>query len=233
MCTNVSTLNFNLENGFGLDSDPDANKEGMSYWDIFDNGTYYFDSPSMDSQRNFQLSMLSSQPLQPDSPCPMDSNCTFSTSFTAPSYKCELRDDFGGMRAYNLSQMAPYGSFIYASYSSSEEDPKGRPLDWNLTAPNDNTGIFRSEPSLWVAWVYNTTVPATPENATQWNTSYWKHQLRTHVAECTIWNSTYSYDLAYLQGKMNVSSYSVRQDSLMLPPGIIMAPYMSNYMEWA
>lgn len=230
----MSTLDFGLENGYGIeDRDLGVDKQGMSFWDTFDNTTSFFNQPSMDSRRNFQLSLLSDQPLQPDSPCPTDSNCTFSLAFAAPSYKCEPRDDFGGMRTYNLSQMAPQGDLLYASYSSFEEDFVGRPLGWNRTVPNNDTGVFRREPSLWVAWVYNTTLPATVENSTRWNTSYWGHQLIQRVMECTFWNSTYSYNLSYLQGKMNVDDYSVRQDVLMLPEGSVMAPYMPNYMEWS
>lgn len=187
----------------------------------------------MDSRRMFQLSLLSDTLLQPENPCPADSNCTFSISFAAPSYKCEPRDDFGGQRTYNRSQLAPFGNLLYASYSSFEEDFVGRPIGWNRTVPNNDTGVFKSEPTLWVAWAYNTTLPATAENATQWNTSYWPHQLVSHVMECTFWNSTYSYTLSFLQGKMNVTDYSVRQDTVMLPEGKVMAPYMNTYMEWS
>ena len=233
-CNNVSVLNFNMENGYGIeDRDLAVDKQGMSFWDELQGGTSYFNQPSMDSRRNFQLSLLSDQTLQPDSPCPTDSNCTFSISFAAPSYKCEHRGDFGGMQAYNKSQMAPMGDLLYASYSAFGEDFVGRPIDWNRTVPNNDTGVFKREPSLWVAWVYNTTLPATAENSTLWNTTYWPHQLETHVMECTLWNSTYSYKMSYLQGKMNVTDYSVRQDVLMLRPGDIMDPYMNTYMQWA
>ena len=96
-CANVSTLDFSRENGYGLDDrSPVINKQGMSYWDMFDNGTNYYNQPSMDHRKLFQLSMLSSSPLQPANPCPSDSNCTYSISFIAPSYKCEERADFGG-----------------------------------------------------------------------------------------------------------------------------------------
>ncbi|KAB5549461.1 hypothetical protein GE09DRAFT_174885 [Coniochaeta sp. 2T2.1] len=205
----------------------------MSFWDAFEDGISFFNQPSMDSRRIFQLSLLSDQPLLPDSPCPTDSNCTFSISFAAPSYKCEHRDDFGGIRTYNLSQMAPFGDLLYASYSSFEEDFVGRPLGWNRTVPNNDTGVFKQEPSLWVAWAFNTTLLATVENTTQWNTTYWPHQLTTHIMECSFWNSTYGYNLSYRQGKMTVNGSGVRQDTLMLPPGSVMDPYMETYMEWA
>jgi hypothetical protein len=236
-CSSVSTLDFFLENGFGIDKrDPTVNKQGMSFWDDLGNDTdhiYYFNQPSMDSRRNFQLSLLSSEPLQPQNPCPTDSNCTFSVSFAAPAYKCEPREDFGGLRTYNLSQMAPQGDLLFASYSSFEEDFVGRPLNWNRTVPNKDTGVFQQEPTLWVGWVWNTSIPATAENATQWNTSYWQHQLRTHIMECTLWNSTYSYTLEYLQGKMNVSDKEVRHDTVLLPPGEAMVPGSPTYMEFA
>jgi hypothetical protein len=235
ICKNVSVLDFSRENNFGIDQrDLAVDKQGMSFWDMLpDSGLSFFNSPSMDSRRNFQLSLLSAEPLQPDSPCPTDSNCTFSLSFAAPAYRCEKRDDFGGQRLYNLSQIAPHGDLLYASYSSFEEDFVGRPLNWNRTAPDEKTGIFEREPSLWVAWVYNTTLPATSDNATQWNTSHWPHQLKSYVMECLLWNSTYSYDISYNQGKMNVTHYSVRHDRLMLPPGSVMAPPMPTYMEYS
>jgi hypothetical protein len=235
MCYNVSTLDFSRENGYGIDKrQPDVDKSGMSYWDYFyDNETSIYNQPSMDSRKNFQLSMLSDAPLQPTNPCPTDSNCTFSLSFDAPAYKCEHREDFGGMRTYNMSQMAPFGDMLYASYSSFEEDYVGRPLDWNLTVPDANTGVFKREPSLWIGWVYNTTVPATEENATQWNTSYWPHQIRTHVMECSLWNSTYSYDMSFLQGSMVINAYHVQHNKPFLQVGETMAPWMPTYMEYA
>lgn len=235
ICSNASILDFSLENGFGITRrQPNVDKSGMSFWDTFyDNDTSTFNQPSMDSRRIFQLSMLSERPLQAHNPCPSNSNCTVSVSFAAPSYKCEPRDDFGGMQTYNMSQMAPFGDLLYASYSSFEEDFVGRPLDWNRTDPNDDTGVFKKEPSLWVGWVWNTTLPATSENATKWNTSYWGHQLNTHVMECKFWNSTYYYDLSFAQGQMNVTRSAVRQDKLLLESGEVMAPWMPTYMEYA
>lgn len=113
----MSTPDFRREHGYGLD-DRGPNKQALSYWDFFDNGTYYYDSPSTDNVKLFQLTMLSTNPLQPENPCPSDINCTYSVSFEAPSYKCEERPDFGGPRTYNLTSMAAFGNLLYASYSS-------------------------------------------------------------------------------------------------------------------
>lgn len=205
----------------------------MSYWDSFDNGTYFYNSPSMDHMKLFQLSMLSNSPLQPENPCPTDTNCTYSVSFHAPSYKCEEKPDFGGPRTYNLTSMAPYGNLLYASYSSVDEDFVGRPLDWNRTNPDNNTGIFHQEASFWVGWVINTSLPVTPEDSKKWNTTKWRYKLEPHVMECAYYNSTYSYDLSFLQGKMEIDSSSIVPNELLLPKGKFMAPGMDIYQEYS
>lgn len=232
VCPNVSTLDFRRENGYGLD-DRGPNKQAMSYWDAFPNGTYFYNSPSMDHMKMFQLSMLSSSPLQPDNPCPADTNCTYSVSFDAPSYKCEEKDDFGGPRTYNLTDMAPYGNLLYASYSSEEEDYVGRPLNWNRTDPNNETGVFRTEPSFWLGWVINTSIPATPDDADRWNITKWRYKLVPHAMECVLYNSTYSYNLSFLQGKMTINDAKIVPNTPLLPKGKIMAPYMDIYQEYS
>ncbi|KAK4184989.1 hypothetical protein QBC35DRAFT_390507 [Podospora australis] len=237
-CHNVSTLDFSRENGFGIwRRDPNVNKQGMSFWDEWIRPkTAFYNSPSMDNVRLFRLSMLSNTPLQPPNPCPTDSNCTFAVSFAAPSYKCGKRNDFGGEhRPYNLSQMAPLGDLLYASYSSLDldEDFVGRPKSWDRSNVTVETGVFKQEPTLWVSWVWNTTLPATSENEAQWDTSYWRTQLKTSIIECTLWNSTYEYTLQFLQGQMNVSDKRVTQDRLLLPAGQVMSPDNPVYMEFA
>lgn len=228
----MSNLDFRRENGYGLD-DRGPNKQGMSYWDWFDNGTYFYNSPSMDHIKFFQLSMLSDSPLQPENPCPTDTNCTYSISYNAPSYKCEETPDFGGPRTYNLTSMAPYGNLLYASYSSMEEDTVGRPLDWNRDKMDNNTGVFYQEPTFWVGWVINTSVPVTEDDAKKWNTTKWRYKLEPHVMECVFYNSTYSYNLSFLQGKMEINSASIKPNEPLLPRGKYMAPVMDIYQEYS
>ncbi|KAK4227295.1 hypothetical protein QBC38DRAFT_455389 [Podospora fimiseda] len=235
-CLGASTLDFNLENGFGIwRREPDVNKQGSCFWDDWIRpNTAFYNQPSMDARRLFQLAMLSKEPLQPQSPCPSDSNCTYSLSFHAPAYKCENRDDFGGSnQLYKMSQMVPFGNLTYASYSSEDEDTVGRPQYWDIKNVTEDTGVFHKEPTLWVSWVWNSTLPVTPENATQWNTASWSHQWNTHVMECTLWNSSYSYTLSYLQGKMNVTESTVRHDHVLLAEGQVKKPDDDNYMEFS
>ncbi|OIW29243.1 hypothetical protein CONLIGDRAFT_411841 [Coniochaeta ligniaria NRRL 30616] len=252
MCNNVSTLNFNRENGFDMNVwDRTQDKNGMSFWDMYDNTTSYYAGPSMDLRRTFNLAMLSTNPIQPDrswttdpiyinplqpnNPCPTDSSCTYSVTFNAPSYKCEERDEFGGNTTLKKSMLAPYGDLVYVSYSSVDEDNVGRPLDWNTTDPTyDNTGTWTQEPSVWFGYSYNTTKNATAENATQWNTTNWPAQLTHHVIECSLYNATYSFTLSFLiSGVMVVTGYSIDYIGPLLPQGQTMAPWMPTYMEFS
>lgn len=251
ICNNVSVLNFNRENGFDMNVwDKNLDKNGMSFWDMYENTTSYFAGPSMDLRRTFNLAMLSTNPIQPDrswttdpilinplqpnNPCPFDSNCTYSVTFHAPSYKCEERDEFGGDTTLKKSMLAPYGDLVYVSYSSFEEDELGRPLDWNKTDPTyDNTGTWTREPSVWFGYSYYTNKNATAENATQWNTTNWPIQLTHHVIECSLYNATYSFTLNFKSGLMNVTGYSVDYIGPLLPEGQVMAPWMPTYMEYS
>lgn len=252
MCTNVSVLDFSRENGFDMNVwDKGLDKNGMSFWDQYENTTSYFAGPSMDLRRTFNLAMLSTNPIQPDrpwttdpifinplqpnNPCPKDSTCSYAVTFHAPSYKCQERDEFGGPTTLKKSMLAPYGDLVYVSYSSIEEDELGRPLTWNKTDPTyTNTGTFTQEPSVWFGYTYYTNKSATAENATQWNTTRWPIQITHHVIECSLYNATYSFTLKFeATGLMSVVGYSVDYIGLLLKDGQAMAPWMPTYMEYS
>lgn len=209
----------------------------------------------MDLRRIFSLAMLNTNPLQPNrqpttanpsgnpvyitplqpvSPCPPGSNCTYSVTFTAPSYKCEERDEFGGQTTLKKSQLAPYGDLVYISYSSPEEDELGRPLDWNTTDPSyDNTGTWTQEPSLWFGYAWNTSIPATADDAKLWNTSVWRYRMTQHVLECTLYNSTYAFDLGFFSSLMGVQDFSITPFRPLHTDGETVAPWMPTYMEYS
>ncbi|KAB5571774.1 hypothetical protein GE09DRAFT_1185340 [Coniochaeta sp. 2T2.1] len=256
VCGNVSVLNFNRENGFDMNVwDRDLDKNGLSFWREFDNSTSFYDGPSMDLRRIFSLAMLSTNPLQPNrqpttenpsgnpvyvnplqpvNPCPSGSNCTYSVTFSGPSYKCEERDEFGGNTKLKKSQLVPNGDLLYISYSSYEEDDIGRPLDWNITMPDyNNTGIWRNEPTLWFGYVWNTSIPATAEDAKLWDTDKFRYKMEQHVLECTLYNATYHFGLGFFSSLMGVQNFSIVPHRPLHVDGEIMAPWMPTYMEYS
>lgn len=224
---------------------------------MFKNTTSFYDGPSMDLKRIFNVAFGNTNPLQPNrqpdsphysnnpvfirpvqpfSPCPAGSNCTYSVTFSAPSYKCEDRDEFGGNTTLKKNKdLAPYGELVYVSYSSTEEDEIGRPLDWNVTDDEsyNNTGIWRVEPTIWFGYAWNTTVPATAEDATRWNTSMWRSRMNQHVMECTLYNSTYAFEIGFESSLMAVKYFNITPHTPLLGDGQIMAPWMPTYMEYS
>lgn len=228
-------------------------KNGLSNWLEFDNHTSWFDAPSMDLRRIYNLAMLSSNtiqpnrvrehnisqnpvyvsPLQPENPCPFNSDCAFSLTWHAPSYKCEEREDFGGDKPLNKSQFIPWGDLLYASYSSIEETGSGAQPDWNLTHPDNNTGVWTREPTLWIGYIWNTTVTADEEDAKLWDTTKWPSKYKQYVLECTLYNATYSFDLGFESGVMKVySGFKIVPEKPLFPEGgEPVRPVMPLYME--
>lgn len=176
-------------------------------------------------------------PLQQQNPCPVNSNCTFSVSFSAPSYKCEERDEFGDTSLFKKSDLVPYGDLIYVSYSSTDEDADeddaGRPTDWDTVNPNNDTGVWKEEPTLWIGYIWNTTKTATAENATQWNTTTWATRYTPHVIACSMHNATYHITLSFLDNMQAIDDYRVEFGPLLLPPGEVMRPIDPTYMEFS
>lgn len=219
-------MNFTREIDYTLDG-ADDDLSGLAYWNFNADGDYYYDEPSNEMQRIFTLSTLSTTgPLQQENPCPSGTNCTYSISFFAPAYGCEERDEFGGAgQQYTKSQLGPNGSLLYASYSSlpmGPEDEGGAPLSWTYMNDTDPMlGVFTGLPSLWVGWC---TATPTPE-------SYWAN-LVPHVAECQMYNATYSFDLTFSNGVMSVNGSSTELHNLLLPNGTQEGPTALDYLEF-
>lgn len=219
-------MNFTREIDYTLDG-ADDNLSGLAYWNINSDEEYWYTSPSMEMQRIFTLATLSTTgPLSPENPCPAGTNCTYSIQFDAPAYGCGERDDFGGpYQLYNKSQLAPAGDVLYASYSSlpmGPEDENGEPLAWhNMSNSNPEVGVFTGLPSLWLGWA--TGIPDGP--------SLWS-SLTSHIAECQMYDATYSFTVSFASGNMIVDNSATTLNNLLLPPGSTESPSASDYLRF-
>lgn len=219
-------MNFTREIGYTL-AGADDNLSGLAYWNINPEDKYYYASPSMELQRIFTLSTLSSTgPLAPTNPCPAGTNCTYSLEFQAPAYGCEERDDFcGPSQLYNKSQMAPAGDLLYASYSSlpmGPEDEDGEPLIWyNMSDSDPDVGVFTGLPSLWLGWA--TGIPDGP--------SLWSN-LTSHIAECQMYDATYTFTITFESGDMVVNKSATTLNGLLLPSGSTESPSAWDYLRF-
>lgn len=225
-CPNVPVMNFTREFGYTLDG-ADDNLSGLAYWNISSDDKYSYTSPSMELQRVFTLSTLSTPgPLAPANPCPAGTNCTYLLQFDAPAYNCEERDDFSGpLQLYNKSQIAPAGDLLYASYSSlpmGPEDENGVPLLWyNMNESSSDIGVFTGLPSLWLGWA--TGIPNGP--------SLWSN-LTSHIAECQMYNATYFFNITFANGEMVVKNSNTALHDLLLPPGTVESPNTQDYLRF-
>lgn len=219
-------MNFTREFDYTLDG-ADDDLSGLAYWNINSDNEYWYTSPSMEMERIFTLATLSTTgPLAPANPCPAGTNCTYSIQFDAPAYGCEERDDFGGpYQLYNKSQMAPAGDVLYASYSSlpmGPEDENGEPLIWyNMTDSDPEVGVFTGLPSLWLGWA--TGIPDGP--------SLWSN-LTTHIAECRMYDATYSFTVTFASGNVVINDSATRLNSLLMPPGSTKSPSALDYLRF-
>lgn len=230
VCPNVPVMNFTREFNYTLTGATD-DLSGVANWLIYgDDEVYTYGSPSSEMQRIFSLASLSTTgPIPPSNPCPSGTNCTYSVAFHAAAYGCEARDDFGGPnQQLHKSDLAPLGNLVYGSYSSlpmGPENESGMPLVWdamNATNPNDPLlGAFTGLPSLWLGWCTGT---PTPQD--QWA------NLVPHVAECQMYNATYSLDISFIDGQMRIDSSSTQLNELLLPPGTTKFPNSTTYLEF-
>jgi hypothetical protein len=140
-------------------------------------------------------------------------NCTFTQSFVAPAYKCDLiangTDDNDRLTElgapFNTSALVPEGRNIYLAevgkgdYKHPQMDnfqrgPGGLPVG---EAPAD-LGVFKAEPVLWIGMSHNTTEPLPSDSPFRTN---WTHSFQPQVFRCAMnearykvnWNFTGPY----------------------------------------
>jgi hypothetical protein len=208
-------------------------RQGLAYINLMpsNNSIAYYDRPSMDLQRISTLSLLSNfGPLQASNPCLGGANCSYQISFKGPSYDCQDASALDSNTILAKSQLAPNGEAIYTSFSDVEEDEWGAPVEWQyMTADNDSTiGIFTQEPSLWIGYIINTTVPIQPFNYS----SSWPYILEQHVLQCILQNSTYDYSISFINGLMKIDSSRVAEQSPLQPQGASKHPLDGNYGDF-
>jgi hypothetical protein len=227
-CKNVPSFNFELENGYNVNSYNDPGT-GLSFYQLNpnDNFTFYYGSPSANLQKVAQLALLSTSGfLQLPNPCEGGSNCSYTFSFDGPSYSCQEQPEFANSTGATKSQLVPTGESIYIGASSGSEAFNGEPSYWIDMTPENETdiGIFLEEPSLWLGYVINTTVFLESDENTNW-----EYQMEQHVVECTLYNTTYDYAISFTDGIMAIESRNTTLIAPALAPGAKIGPLDPNY----
>lgn len=221
----IPTIDFQKENGANAATILTAG-QAMSYFKLnsSDNFSYYYDQPSMDLKKVAQLTLLSGSPLTLSDPCGSGTNCTWQYSFSGPSYDCQEKKDFDNSTRMSKSRLVPTGDEIYYGVSSEIEDEYGRPAFWqtNTSQNNSDTGTFDLEPVMWIGFVYNTT------KFLGWNET-WPFLLEPHVIECTLYNTTYNYNISFVDGSQIINNLTKTLIAPALPESSSIAPTDLNY----
>jgi hypothetical protein len=219
----VPNLNFSIEMYADwrtpVKTDDGVSKRSIMFYNTTDiSGTKdgwfdYFDQPSMDITRVSLMTAYSlmDRPLNtPDarsSSCGEGYNCTYTTSFVGPSYKCEIvannpNDDtkLAELGApFNTSELIPRGRHVYLA--DVDKGEYNRPQYDNLGAggvPNgdipDHLGTFKAEPVLWIGYAINSTVKLAPEDpyAKNWTTRY-----DPYIFRCVHYEAKYTIKYNY------------------------------------
>jgi hypothetical protein len=207
---NVPNLNFSIESTIDWRkplSLPDGTKKrSLMFYNTTDikgetPGWFdYYDQPSMDLTRvaimtaySMQDHSLNRQDARQAS-CGGNYNCTYTSSYIGPGYKCEevakgpgddqKLKDMGA--PFNTSILVPYGKNVY--FADVDKGEYLSPQSPDISAqggvplkgiPND-LGTFKSEPVLWLGYSVNSTVrlPADSPFAKNWTARYDPHILR-------------------------------------------------------
>ncbi|PVH98286.1 hypothetical protein DM02DRAFT_596287 [Periconia macrospinosa] len=224
--SNVPTLNFNAEsvaNWRNAVEMPDKSlRKSLMFYNTTDreakkDGWFdYYDQPSTDLTRLSVLNAWSigNQTLmRPDArqaSCGANFNCTYTTSFIAPQYKCENvasgpQDDqklFDMGAPFNTSVLVPYGKHVYLA--NVDEGKYSRPQAPDLSNDGgvplgripDDLGTFKIEPHLWIGYSTNSTEPWPPNSPLARN---WTHRLDAHIVRCVHYEAKYTVRWNYTE----------------------------------
>jgi hypothetical protein len=175
----------------------------------------YYDQPSAELRRigllfGYNLMNHSTHRLgarqyvcgKPDTGGPY--NCTFTQSFTAPAYKCDLVADGIGDDSrladlgapFNTTSLVPEGRDVYRAevglgdykhpqMENFKKGPGGLPVG---EVPAD-LGVFKAEPVLWIGYSTNSTEPLSSDSPYNKN---WTHRFEPQIIRCVMNEAKYT-----------------------------------------
>jgi hypothetical protein len=223
----VPTLNFSAESfsdwRFPVTMKDGTTRKSLMFYNTTDGlgkqpGFFdYYDQPSTDITRvtlmnAFSLTdkFLNRVDARQES-CGGSYNCTYSTTFLGPGYKCEevarstadnaKLEELGA--PFNTSKLIPDGRNVY--FADIEEGDYKKPQDSRITAPGgipgpdidlNHLGVFRSEPIIWIGYAVNSTEPLPQDSPFRPN---WTHHFDQHIFRCTHYETRYTVKWNYTE----------------------------------
>jgi len=180
----------------------------------------YYDQPSTDVSRVALINAFSLAETALNRPdarlvsCSGNYNCSYSTSFLGPSYKCEQvtegaatdnakLEELGA--PFNTAKLIPNGKYVY--FAHVDDGEYARPQDPRINEPGgipppevdiNSLGLFKAEPIIWIGYAVNSTqkIPTDSVYAKNWTWNYDQHIFRCihYETKYTVhWNYTESF----------------------------------------
>jgi hypothetical protein len=229
----VPNLNFSMETiqdwRIPMLNADGTSKRSLMYWNTTDiAGTKpgfvdYFDQPSSDLTRVSYMmaySMMNHPVNRQDArfkSCGGDYNCTYTTSFVGPGYKCEMiansaddNDKLADLGApFNTSVLVPQGKYVYLAQVDEGEYKKPQAANLGqggipLGDTPEDLGVFKAEPVLWIGYSVNSTEKLSPDDPLAKN---WTRRYDPHVFRCIHYETKYTVQYDYTDPffKMNTT----------------------------
>jgi hypothetical protein len=219
----VASLNFSAESHkqFGKPIKRNGlNGVAMSYWNTTDaNSTTpgwfdYWEQPSKNADRIAAMSRYLGRPVVAEDAslhsCGDGWNCTYSTFFTGPGYKCtEVASGIDSDPAllvskgapFNISSLAPIGNKIYQAvvYVGEYSNPQVLSENGHLVQKPvpDDLGVFKTEPVIWIGYTKNTTDRYAPSSPY----AKWGNVMIPKIFACEHYETGYSVFFNYSGGQ--------------------------------
>jgi len=223
ICDGVPSLNFSKEIQLPWES-PYLSITFVQRFPGIANDSDYYDGPSSHLKKDSIIFLYQgTEALQPSNPCPESGNCSYILEFEGPAYDCQEKSDYepAANTSMTKEKLIPTGNFSYFGLSSVYENDYGAPLWWDYPeTPEDEIGLFLEEPSLWLGYTINTTVPLIEPITTNWG-ARWYHEFTQHVIQCSMHAAIYRHSVLWSNGVMSLESSTTK----LIKPILAFSPY--------
>jgi hypothetical protein len=224
---NVPTLNFSAESfsdwRVPVKMKDNTTRKSLMFYNTTDvsgkqPGFFdYYDQPSTDITRVTLMNAFSltdtslNRADARQASCGGSFNCTYTTTFVGPGYKCEQVAMSAADNAklkelgapFNTSKLVPDGKNVY--FADIEEGDYAKPQDSRITAQGgvpppevnlDDVGVFKSEPIIWVGYAVNSTELLAGNSSFGRN---WTHRFDQHIFRCIHYETKYTVKWNYTE----------------------------------
>jgi hypothetical protein len=194
----VANLDFSHESTYNF-RDTTSHRHPLNFYNTTDilakqeEWFDYYDQPSKNAHRLAFSSVYLKKPQPRENAssifCGSGWNCTYTINFQGPGYKCDDVADEDSDAPFSLDQLAPKGNFTYLTEVDQGDygyqDPAG---------DQDNLGVMKSEPILWVGYAVKTSKLYDHDSP---YAAKWEYIHEPRMFKCVMQHTNYTFNMTY------------------------------------